>query len=569
MGIVGLGGGEARREMAAIGASQAVITFDLDGKILAANANFCATLGYSLGEIIGKHHSMFLDPDDAGSQQYQDFWSNLKAGRFERRQYKRIAKGGRTVWIEASYNPVMKNGKPVKVIKIATDITMARRQAMEDASKLAAISRSQAVIEFTPQGIVLDANDNFCSTLGYRREEIVGKHHSLFCEPGYAASDDYRQFWQKLARGEFIASEFVRYGKSGRQVWIQAAYNPILDESGKVAKVVKFASDVTERMTSVDMLGMAISELARGNLVVTLNQSLVPSMEKTKLDFNLAVGMLHQTVLAILQNAGAISTNAQHLLDASDAIAKHTEQQASAVEQTAASLEDVTRTVADSSSRATEAGSLVATTRASAVKSGQVVQTAIEAMGLIENSSKEISNIIGVIDEIAFQTNLLALNAGVEAARAGESGNGFAVVAQEVRELAQRSAKAAKEIKALITASSRQVDAGVALVNETGLALTEIVSQVVRIDQNVTAIADAGRHQSLGLKEINGAVNQIDQVTQKNAAMAEETNAASATLSDEIEQLMQQLRQFRFESERARHAAGHDQHRPPRLSVVR
>jgi methyl-accepting chemotaxis protein len=568
MRILGIGNSDVENEMAAIDASQAVIKFNLEGTILDANANFCQALSYELKEIVGKHHSMFVDPAYASSHEYREFWANLKAGKFDRRQYRRFAKGGRAIWIEASYNPVFKHGKPVKVIKIATDITEAKRRAMEDASKLNALSRSQAIIEFTPAGIVLDANENFCSALGYTRDEIVGKHHSLFCDHEYVKSDDYRQFWQRLANGEFFSDEFVRYNKAGQQVWIQAAYNSIVDDTGKVIKVVKFATDVTQRMNSVDKLGSGISDVAHGNLLVNLDQPLVPSMEKTRIDFNTAVSKLRTTVQGIYENAGVISSNAQHLQDASDTIAKRTEQQAASVEETAAALEEVTTTVADSSTRAVEAGELVAATRIAAEKSGQVVQTAIEAMGRIENSSKEISNIIGVIDEIAFQTNLLALNAGVEAARAGESGKGFAVVAQEVRELAQRSAKAAKEIKALINISSQQVDTGVTLVNQTGVALAEIVAQVARIDQNVAAIADSARQQSMGLEEINGAVNMIDQGTQQNAAMIEESNAASNSLANEIQSLIDQLRQFQFGDGHDHHGGAHHGHRAPRLSVV-
>ncbi|MBL0372021.1 PAS domain-containing methyl-accepting chemotaxis protein [Rhizobium sp. KVB221] len=567
MAILGFGSHDASSEMEAIGASQAVIKFTLEGIILDANANFCQALGYDLKEIVGKHHSMFVDPDYAKSQEYRDFWANLKSGKFDRRQYKRFGKGGKMLWIEASYNPVLKNGKPVKVIKIATDITEAKHQALEDASKLDAISRSQAVIEFTPAGIILNANDNFCGALGYGRDEIVGKHHSMFCDRDYVKTEDYRIFWQRLANGEFFSNEYVRFSKTGAAVWIQAAYNPIFDDAGKVTKVVKFATDVSQRMNAVDKLGSAISQIAHGNLTASIDQPLVPSMEKIRNDFNAAAAKLRSTVQGILENAGVISNNAQHLQDASGTIAKRTEQQAASVEETAAALEEVTTTVADSSQRAVEAGQLVVATRIAAEKSGQVVQTAIQAMERIENSSKEISNIIGVIDEIAFQTNLLALNAGVEAARAGESGKGFAVVAQEVRELAQRSAKAAKEIKALINISSQQVDTGVTLVNQTGVALTEIVGQVARIDHNVSAIVDAAKQQAIGLKEINSAVNLIDQGTQQNAAMVEESNAASDTLANEVQSLIDQLRQFQVDNDLDHHGGTHSRH-APRLSVV-
>ncbi|UVC11435.1 PAS domain-containing methyl-accepting chemotaxis protein [Rhizobium sp. TH2] len=543
-GFGSLFGRDAAEEMNAIGRSQAVIKFTPDGVILDANKNFCDALGYSLNEIVGKHHSMFVDDAYAKTGEYREFWARLKSGQFDRSQYKRFAKGGREIWIEASYNPLMRGGKVVKIIKIATDITASKLKALDDDGKLSAISLSQAVIEFKPDGTILDANENFLLTLGYSIEEIRGKHHAMFCDQTYAKSEAYRDFWKSLASGKYHSDEFVRYGKSGKPIWIQAAYNPIFDDKGKVCKVIKFATDVTSRMTSVDELGAAIGKLAEGDLTATLTQPFTPSMEQTRTDFNRTVEKLSGVVRDIYESTESINSNARQLQETSANFAKRLEQQAASVEETAAALEEVTTTVQDSSKRAADAGTLVTATRSAAEKSGAVVQTAIEAMGRIEQSSTEISSIIGVIDEIAFQTNLLALNAGVEAARAGEAGKGFAVVAQEVRELAQRSAKAAKEIKALINASSDQVKAGVALVHETGAALTSIVGQVSEIDGNVKAIVESAREQATGLKEINTAVTQMDHGTQQNAATVEEASAASHSLASELASLLQQLGQF-------------------------
>ncbi|WEZ82373.1 PAS domain-containing methyl-accepting chemotaxis protein [Rhizobium sp. 32-5/1] len=539
-------GRDTKEEMAAICKSQAVIKFKPDGTILDANQNFCEAIGYALPEIVGKHHSIFVLPDHANSQEYKDFWAKLRAGQFDRRQYSRRAKGGREIWIEASYNPVIRAGKVIKIIKTATDITQNKIKALEDDGKLAAISRSQAVIEFTPDGEILHANENFCTTLGYSLEEIRGRHHAMFCEPAYTQTEAYKNFWRNLAAGKFASDEFVRYGKGGKAVWIQAAYNPLIDSKGNVYKVVKFATDVTQRMTSVDELGAAIGELAQGNLTVSLDRAFSPSMEKTRADFNAAITKVSTIVREIYSSAEGISTNAKQLQEASNDFAKRMEQSAASVEETAAALEEVTLTGQASAKRADDAGHLVSATRSGAQHSGAVVQKAISAMAGIEQSSKEIMGIIGVIDEIAFQTNLLALNAGVEAARAGEAGRGFAVVAQEVRELAQRSAKAAKEIKALINTSSSQVNLGVSLVHETGGALTQIVTQVTDIDGNVAAIVEAAREQAAGLKEINTAVNQLDQGTQQNAAFVEESNAANHALSTELAGLLTQLSQFQL-----------------------
>ncbi|KQW26308.1 chemotaxis protein [Rhizobium sp. Root274] len=538
---------DARAQIEALHKSQAVIEFDLDGKILYANQNFCKALGYDLAEIVGRHHSLFVATEEAGSLEYKAFWQRLREGRYNQQQYRRMAKGGREIWIEATYNPILRNGKPYKVVKFATDITEQKKKAVDDAGKLDAISRSQAVIEFSPSGEILTANSNFCHAMRYELSEIVGKHHRMFCDRTYAATPEYAEFWSKLAAGEFVANEFLRYGKGGREVWIQAAYNPIVDLTGKVVKVVKFATNVTERMGDIDQLGRGLKSLSSGDLLAELRKPFVPSMEAVRHDFNHTVEKLREALMRVSGNAGAIAAGSEEIRQAADDLSRRTEQQAASVEETAAALEQITTTVADSSRRAEEAGKLVATTRANAEHSGAVVTQAVEAMHGIKSSADEISNIIGVIDEIAFQTNLLALNAGVEAARAGEAGKGFAVVAQEVRELAQRSAKAAKEIKALITASGQQVKAGVDLVARTGEALREIVLQVQQINLNVDAIVEGAKEQATGLQEINRAVTAMDQGTQQNAAMVEQSTAASHGLAKEADLLFQLMAEFRFD----------------------
>ncbi|MGG6897911.1 MULTISPECIES: methyl-accepting chemotaxis protein [Rhizobium] len=543
-------GANAIAIISALSKSQAMIEFDLSGKILTANEHFCGALGYELSEIKGKHHSMFVEPAYARSPEYKAFWSKLAAGNFDQQQYKRIGKGGREVWIEASYNPVFRRGKPVKVIKIATDITASKLKAAEDAGKIEALSRAQAVIEFTPAGEILTANENFLSALGYSLAEIRGKHHSMFCEASYTASGAYQDFWKKLAAGELVADEFMRLGKGGRRVYIQASYNPIFGLDGKVFKVVKFATDVTSRVENVDQLAACLTSLAEGDLSQRIEKPFIPSLERLRTDFNSASDKLKRAMSTVADNAHAIASGSNEVRIAADDLAKRTEQQAASIEQTAAALEEITTTVKNSSQRAEEAGRLVARARNHAEHSGDVVRNAIDAMDQIEASSREISSIIGVIDEIAFQTNLLALNAGVEAARAGDAGKGFAVVAQEVRELAQRSAKAAKEIKTLITASGAQVANGVALVTNAGGALQEIASQVQEIDTNVVAIVDAAREQSTALGEINQAVDTVDQGTQKNAAMVEEQTAASHSLAREAAALFQLLEQFKYGEQR-------------------
>jgi methyl-accepting chemotaxis protein len=546
MAWTGLPGQESKAVLDALGKSQAVIEFKLDGTIITANENFCRALGYSLEEIKGKHHRIFCDPAYTATAEYREFWAMLNKGQFETREYKRFRKDGSEIWIQASYNPVFRGGKLVKIVKFATDITAAKLKSAEADGKLEAISRVQATIEFTPTGEIITANENFLSTLGYTLAEIAGKHHSMFCEADYTRSDAYRDFWKTLASGQFVSAEFKRIGKGGKVVWIQASYNPIFDASGRVFKIVKYATDITGRVNAVDEIAKGLTALAHGDLTATIEKPFIPSLEQIRTDFNAAMARISAAMQNVSHNTDAIASGSSQIREASDNLAKRTEQQAAAVEETAAALEQITQTVADSSKRANEAGQLVARTKEGAERSGFVVKNAIEAMGQIENSSKEISNIIGVIDDIAFQTNLLALNAGVEAARAGEAGKGFAVVAQEVRELAQRSATAAKEIKALINTSSDQVKTGVQLVGETGKALEQIVIEVKDINANVAAIVEASREQSTGLSEINKAVNAMDQNTQQNAAMVEESTAASHSLAKQAAALRELVSQFRI-----------------------
>lgn len=536
---------DALAVMNAMNRSQAIIEFSMDGTVLTANENFCAALGYQLAEIKGKHHRIFVDPVDAASPAYAAFWERLGSGQFERGQFRRIGKSGENIWIEASYNPVFRGKRPVKIVKFASDVTERVNKAFADAGMLEAVSRSQALIEFTPDGTILTANKNFCDTLGYELGEIVGHHHRMFCDKSYVEGAEYREFWTRLARGEFAAGEFCRFGKGGREIWIQASYNPIVNASGKVERVVKIATDVTERMSAISSLGSALGKMADGDLSHRLQSPFVPTMEGLRKDFNRTIDRLCDTMVQIGGNAQSIRERAGEMLTTASDISQRSETQAASVEETAAAVEEITTTVKDSSERATSAGQLVSNTRDSAETSRDIVSKAIEAMDRIAESSRQISSIIGVIDEIAFQTNLLALNAGVEAARAGEAGKGFAVVAQEVRDLAQRSAAAAKEIKGLIQTSGEHVDQGVVLVGETGDVLARIAGEIVEINTHVGAIVEAAREQSVGLSEINTALNSIDSGTQQFAAMSDSSAGMSKTLSSDADQLFALISAFR------------------------
>jgi methyl-accepting chemotaxis protein len=318
-------------------------------------------------------------------------------------------------------------------------------------------------------------------------------------------------------------------------------------EQARIAQAERDAEAARQQAQVVDGIAAGLDRLSSGQLTYRLSTAFAPEYEKLRADFNGAMAQLQETMRVIVDRSSAIGASAHEISQASDDLSRRTEQQAASLEETAAALEQITATVARSAEGAIEAGSVVDGARQEATEGQTVVGRAIVAMGEIEQSSNEIGNIIGVIDEIAFQTNLLALNAGVEAARAGEAGRGFAVVASEVRALAQRSAEAAKEIKTLISASSRQVGEGVALVGDTGHALERIAEQITRLTAIAREISASSQEQSSGLQQVNIAVAQMDQVTQQNAAMVEESTAASHSLAQDARELDRMMGQFSLE----------------------
>ncbi|MFN4163472.1 MAG: methyl-accepting chemotaxis protein [Ferrovibrio sp.] len=545
---------DLRAQFDAINKSQAVIEFTPDGKILHANANFLKALGYTLDEIVGQHHSLFVTPAYRASAEYRDFWAKLGRGEFDVGQYKRIGKGGKEIWIEASYNPIFdKRGRPYKVVKFATDITQQKMTMANYEGQLAAIDKAQAVIEFTLDGTILHANENFLKTLGYTLDEVKGKHHSLFVEPAYRDSAEYKAFWAKLGRGEYDANQYKRIAKGGREVWIQASYNPIMDANGRPYKVVKYATDITAQTKAAQMMQLAVQQV-QAVVEATKANDLTHRIEldgKTGEIRTLCEGVndlvdtLRDIIGGIREASETIAAASAEISTGSQDLASRTESQAASIEETAASMHEVTTTVKQNADNAQAASQLATAARDTAEKGGNVVRDAVSAVNEIEASAQKISDIIGLIDEIAFQTNLLALNASVEAARAGEAGKGFAVVAQEVRALAQRSANASKDIKALIQTSNGQVKTGAALVNQAGSSLTEIVSAIKKVSDIVAEIAAASREQASGLEQINTAVGQMDEMTQRNGALVEETSASAQSLSNQAEELAALVQRYK------------------------
>jgi methyl-accepting chemotaxis protein len=537
----------ALAQVEAISKSQAVIEFNLDGTIVTANENFLKTLGYSLHEIQGKHHSMFVGPATRDSAAYREFWASLNRGQYQAAEYKRIRKGGKEIWIQASYNPMLdRNGKVSKVIKFATDITAEKLAGMEDAGMIAAIGRAQAVIAFNLDGTIVTANENFLKTVGYSLHEIQGKHHSMFVEPATRDSAAYREFWASLNRGEYQAAEYKRIGKGGKEIWILASYNPILDEKGKPFKVVKFATDVTEqKLRTADLAGQ-IAAIGKSQAVIEFNMdgSILAANENflNALGYSLGEikGKHHSMFVEASDRDGAayrefwanlnagryqagefkrigkggreiwIQASYNPILDLngkpfkvvkyatdttaqviarkkSDAVRGMMETVAAGAEELNASVREISETMNKSRQTASEAVGRVD----AADQQAQRLSAASESMG----------GIVELIGSITGQINLLALNATIESARAGEAGRGFAVVASEVKNLANQAKQATDKIGQEI-GNLNGISADVVS------ALTAIKQSIQEVSEYVTSTAAAVEEQSTVTSEMSTSMQR-------------------------------------------------------------
>ena len=525
----------ARAQADAIGKSQAVIEFKLDGTIVTANQNFLGAVGYTLAEIQGKHHGMFVDPAERESAAYREFWARLNRGEFQAAQYKRFGKGGREIWIQASYNPILDaGGKPVGVIKFATDITAQKIQSMEDAGKIAAISRAQAVIEFNMDGTIVTANENFLGAVGYSLDEIKGKHHSLFVVPEERDSAAYREFWARLNRGQYEAAEYKRLGKGAKEIWILASYNPILDAGGKPFKVVKFATDVTAQKLKAadndgqidaikksqaviefnmdgtirtanpnfcDALGYSLAEIQgkHHSLFVEMGERNVPEYREFWESLNrgqyqageyrrIAKGgreiWIQASYNPIFDLNGKPFKVVKYATDiTAQAIArKKAENARGLIESVAAGSEEMSASIREISETMTKS-------KANAANATARVDAADQQAVKLSAASQAMSGIVELIGNITGQINLLALNATIESARAGEAGRGFAVVASEVKNLANQAKHATDTI-------SKEIEQLNGVASEVVGSLTAIKEAIASVNEFIASTAAAVEEQS-------------------------------------------------------------------------
>ncbi len=577
---------------------------DLKGDIIAANDKYMEISKYSREELMGHPHSITRHPD-MPKEAFKTMWQTIGGGQIFRGVIKNRAKDGTPYYVDAVIKPIMgANGKPRKYLGVRYDITEYELARQNMKGIVDAIDRSYATIEFDLHGNVLTANKKFLQTMGYSLDEIKGKHHSQFVDTSSVGSPEYRAFWEKLGRGELDAGQYKRMAKGGKEVWLQASYNPIKDDMGRTFKVLKLAADITgqkkaqvevenlivaaatgqlsERIktdqfdgadksltqsfnqllnavaTPMNEAQAVLTSLAANDLTKTMTGSYQGEFEQMKTSLNGALTNLSATIMNVQDVVGSVLSDSEEISKANESLSRRTSEQAASLEETSASMEEMTATVKQNADNAKQADQLAITARETADKGLGVTQQAVDAMAEINKSSKKIADIITVIDEIAFQTNLLALNAAVEAARAGEHGRGFAVVASEVRNLAQRSALAAKEIKELIKESIQRVSDGSELVNQSGKTLGEIVNSVKRVTDIIAEISAASQEQAIGIDQVNKVIMAMDQTTQQNVGVVENTASAAQSMRGQASKLQNQVQAFKI-------SRGHQAERVPGL----
>lgn len=485
---------KAQATLEALSRSQAVIEFLPNAEIVTANANFLRVMGYDLSEIVGQKHSVFVPADERNSDAYERFWDRLRSGEAQTAEYRRIGKGGKEIWIQGTYTPVLSRaGKVVKIVKFAIDITDQKRQNADYEGQIAAINRSQAVIEFTLDGTIVNANQNFLTTVGYSLDEVKGKHHRIFVDAGERDGPEYLALWDALRQGRYQSAEFKRMRKDGKPVYIQATYNPITDAFGRLTKVVKFATDVTAQVQE---------RLRRAEAQRAIDADL-------------------DEITVSVSNA---SRQAVSAAGASNQVSANVQSVASGAEEMAASVNEISVQVSQALKVSTDAVT-------------QARETNVVVSGLL-SAAQRIGEVVDLIDKIAGQTNLLALNATIEAARAGEAGKGFAVVASEVKNLATQTARATEEIGSQISETQATTRAAVEAIEKIAVTISQINDISGMIATAVEEQSAVTREMSInmqtasqGVNEISTSMNEIAQATSHVDGAARKVREASRALA--------------------------------------
>lgn len=542
-------------KIASIERAQAIIEFKMDGTIITANQNFLATTGYSMDEIKGKHHSMLVSAGVRNSSDYRSFWENLNRGQVQAGDVRRVAKGGKEIWLRVSYNPIINAaGKPFKVVKFATEVTAELNRNAEFEGQIAAVNKSQAIIEFGLDGTVLNANKNFLDTLGYSLDEVKGRHHRMFVSEDERQSPEYSEFWAKLNRGEHQAAEFKRVGKSGRVVYFQASYNPINDLNGKPFKVVQYATNTTaaavareDLKTKVSQILTVVNAAACGDLTQSISvtgDDPIGQMGKSLASF---FGDLRKSMASISENAIALGGASEELATVSSQMSANADETSSQANVVSVASEQVSANVQIVAAGVDEMNVAIREIAKSASEAARVSQQAVtvasdtnRTISKLGDSSLEIGKVVKVITSIAEQTNLLALNATIEAARAGDAGKGFAVVANEVKELAKETARATEDISMKIGTIQTDTQGAVLAIrqiseiinqindisntiasaieeqtatsNEMGRNVSQASDGSVQISQNITSVASAALHTTQGAANTQRSASELSQM---------------------------------------------------------
>ncbi|MFV1850980.1 MAG: PAS domain S-box protein [Thalassospira sp.] len=536
----------------AIKLSQATIEFTLEGQILDANFNFLNLMGYELEEVKGMHHSIFVDPEEIKTREYGRFWARLKAGEYFSAEFRRFAKDGREIWIQATYNPILNaRGKPYKVFKVATDITDKKLAAADHAGQIAAIGKSLAVVEFKLDGTIINANDNFQRVMGYDLNELKGKNHRMFIDDAFAETEGYKTFWSRLSAGEAFVDEFRRINKFGREVWIQASYNPILDMSGKPFKVVKYATDITtQKRQAADYEGQiaAIRKSqaviafkmdgtildANDNFLSAMGYSLADIIGKPHsmfVDFNYSTSAEYKEFweelrrgeykVAEFKRFGKdgkevwIQASYNPVFDVDGRpfkvvkYATDITKQVVAREKAKILAEDLNMSAEAVASASEEMLTAIReiseSMNRSQVAMGDIITKTADARrvrGDLEATSESMAGVVEIIRDLAEQVNLLALNATIEAARAGAAGKGFAVVANEVKNLANQTAKATNDIET-------QINAMMDITKTVVTSIDGVALSADSVNGYVDAVASAVEEQTAVTQEISKNIEYV------------------------------------------------------------